>query len=168
MVHSRLEQTVSMKSAPKPHRRKPRSVRQSFDRKIDFGFLRHQIDISKNRDPGGEVFENLSAPACLCPREVTFPLLKPELEEEGHQVRKKSAGGSKGMMIVITPAEAQRILPTLLELACPIARFPVEALLRKEKVAGDVGTGEIDCLFLELQRMGQPLGVINEISFPRS
>src|SRR5580704_18171551 len=116
-MHTRLQQTVSMQSAPEPHCRKPGRVRQSFGRKIDPGFLRHQIDIGENRDPSGEVLEDLSAPTCLRARIVAFPFLKFESQEERYQVRKKRTGASKRMVIMVTPTQAQRILPALLNAA---------------------------------------------------
>ena len=54
------------------------------------------------------------------------------------------------MMIMVTPTEAQGILPALLDLACPVARFPVGALFCEEKVAGDVRADESDRLPLDL------------------
>ena len=129
-----------MKSAPESHRRKPRCVRQPFDRKINSGFLRHQIDVRENRDPRGEVFENLSAPTRLCARIVPFPFLKSESQEELDQICEKTTGRSEGMMIMVTPTQAQRILSPLLDSARAVARFPVRALFREEEIAGNVWT----------------------------
>src|SRR4029077_16114720 len=167
-MHTGLEETVSVYPAPESTGRKLWCYRQSFDGKINSRFLRHQVDISENRDPRNEVFENLSAPTCLRAGVVTLPLLKSKAKEELDQIGKKKTGTSEGVVIMVAPSQTQRILPALLNSRCPVAPFPVGALVCKEEVAGDVGTDKINGLFLEIQCMRHSFSVMAKISFPRS
>src|ERR1700747_1300315 len=124
-MHASLKEAIPMESAPESHRPEHRRVLQSLRGEIDLRLFRHQIHIGKNRDPGKGVFLDLSAPTGFSPRVIPFPLLEAEVLQESYQVRKESAGRAESMMIVIAPAETEKILSPFLNPASPVLELPV-------------------------------------------
>jgi len=128
MMHAGFEKTFAVQTTPKADgaERFPRG--QLYARKIDLGFFRGKVDIGENNDALDRLLENLRAPPRFRASVVTFPTLEAELFERFDQIDKELSRRAEGVMIVVRPSEAQRILTALLFLPGAIPFLPIGAL----------------------------------------
>src|SRR5882724_6213853 len=111
MVHAGFEKTFPMQTDPESHGAKLRGWRKPCSRKVELGFLRHQIHIRKHYNSRLRLLGDLRAPTRFAAGIITLALLEPELFEKLHDIHKMLARASKRMMIMIAPTETEPVLP---------------------------------------------------------
>src|ERR1041385_359439 len=140
MVHAGLEKTFPVEANPKTNRAQPRRRRKFLRREIDPGFVRHQVHVRKNHDPGNGLLGNLGAPPGFSARIITLAFLEPEFFEEIDQIDEMFARAAKSVMIMIAPAETEQVLPSFLDVRRAVAVFPIAALGFEKELAGKIAT----------------------------
>ena len=74
-------------------------------------FVRRQVHIVEGDDPRDGLLHDLGSPAGFAPGVKTLAAFESEHLEHGHQRAKTLPGTAIGVMVVISPAEAELILP---------------------------------------------------------
>lgn len=131
-------------------------------REIDLSFFRHQVDISKDDDSDDGLFRDLRAPAGFGAGVVTLTFLETDFEEKLDEIDEVFARATEGVMIVISPAEAELILAPLLDLGGAIAVFPINAFGREVEFAGEVASDELVALIEDMVGGAKAVCVIGE------
>src|SRR6185436_11069050 len=88
---------------------------QFLDREINLGFVRRQVHVRKDDNAGDRLLGDLRAPARFAARVEALALLKAELVQKSDQIHEMPARAAEGVMIVIAPAQPERILAEFLE-----------------------------------------------------
>jgi hypothetical protein len=82
VMHAGLEKTFAVQAAPETNRAELQLRWQRVARKIDFHFIRVQVDIVKNNDAFNRLFDDLRAPARFLARVVAFATMSSSKVEE--------------------------------------------------------------------------------------
>src|ERR1044071_6825266 len=166
MMHACFQHAFTMQTDPQDHRTKAWG-RGKFDRReIELSFIGQQINVSKNDNACHRLFANLRAPTGLGSSVITLPLLKTKLAQKRYHIYEMLAGTTKCVVIVIAPAQAQKILPTFLDLSRAVAGLPVFALFSEEQFASQIAADEAKNLFEHLICDPERLSII--IEYPRA
>ena len=126
--------------------------------KIAGDFFGRQIDVGKNHDSGGRLFEHLGPPAGIAAAVETFAALEAKLLEDVDQPGEIAAAGAIGMMVVIGPADAQPVLPRSFAPGRPdCGRCQYCAFGGKEQVARPVDAQVVNCSADQLLGLGESM-----------
>ena len=83
--------------------------------------------------------------------------------EHPDDAREEPPRAAEGVVVVVRPAQAEPVLPRLLDPRGPVARLPVVALDLEDEVAGQVGiAGQLDHAVEGRLGRVEPLGVVVE------
>ena len=144
MVHARPKKTFAVQPGPQADRAEFGRGWQAMAGKIQLRLVRHQIHIRKNCDADQRLLGNLRAPAGFGPGVIAFAFFKSKREQKFVQVHKKPARATKGVMVVVAPAEAELVLPEFLDARGVVAAFPIRAFRFKKDLAGLVAPHEFE------------------------
>lgn len=136
VMHTGLEERLSMQPAPEPDRAEFVTRRQWLVCKVSKHFVRSQVDIGKDDDAAIRLFEHLGSPAGGLSRVESFAADEAQLLQDRHERCECFAAGSVRVMVMIGPAKAEAILPRFLNAGGTVSRLPVLAFALKEQVAG--------------------------------
>src|SRR3954452_21269834 len=107
VMHSRIEKTLAMQPNPEPDRAQSILLRrQRFCGEINLGFVRVKIDIVEDRDAFDRLLGDLRAPPGLRSGVVTLAPVEAEHVPRFHEIDEMFPRGTKGMVIVVRPAQA--------------------------------------------------------------
>src|SRR5579871_5396621 len=138
MVHSRHADAVAMQGAPEADG--PQLVARSKVGvgEIDVQLLRGDVQIGEDDDPADRVLQHLRPPSRFGPR--IEPLAGEEAQgmPELHQCAECGAGAAVGVVVVIRPTEAERLLLGILPLRRAVAGQVVVPLGGEELVCGSI------------------------------
>src|SRR6266487_4455279 len=112
-------------------------------------------------------FRALGAPAGLRARVETLAPFEAELLHDAHQIEEMLTRTAEGVMVVVGPAEAQPILPLLLNLRRAVATLPVGPLALEDNVTGEVASDHHDDPIQQGVRAGIAFRVVGESTLAR-
>src|SRR5581483_7862963 len=136
-----------------------RRGRQALGGKIDLRFLRHQINVGKNNNACHGLLHDLRTPARLRAGVIALSLDETELLEKSHRFDESLARTAEGVMIVVAPAQTERVLAPLLDLRRPVPALPITPLLLEEVLARQIRADELDHAAQRFTRHGESLAI---------
>ena len=128
-----------MQADPEPDGVGPGQVGERLMGEVDVRLVGGQVQVGEDDDAGRGVLQDLRAPAGVLAR--VEPLAEEEAEglEHADDAREEPPRAAEGVVVVVRPAEAEPVLPLLLDPGGTVARLPVVALGLEDEVARQVG-----------------------------
>jgi hypothetical protein len=114
------------------------------------------------------MLKDLRTPTCLRASIIPLAFGEAEIEKESDQIGEELPGATERMVIMVSPAKTQEILPSLLDLPGSIALFPIAALFREEKLAGNIGPDQFDRFGLQLKSEFDRVAITRKIPISSS
>ena len=164
VMQAGLQERLTVQRAPQTDRTEAVSGRQRLVREVLRQLFGRHVHIGEDDDPGDGMLDHLRAPARLASGVEPLAALETEVFEKRDQRREARAARTVRVMIVIGPAQPQRILPRFLNPSRPVASQPVLALGDEEQLARAVSTQIEDRRIDELPGVSEPVGIVIEIA----
>lgn len=144
MVHSGLEESLAVEPAPKTDRAQLRGRSKGLVGEIAGDLMGGEVDVGKHDDRGLRLLDHLGSPACFLAGVESLTALESEFLERGDESGKVGPAGAVGVVVVVSPAEAEFVLPGLLSPRGPVATRPVPAFGGEEEVASPIDAQIVD------------------------
>ena len=167
VVHAGFEDRLAVQADPEADGVGPVQVGQYLMREVVRGLVGGEVEVGKDDDPGLRLLQDLRTPAGVLAR--VEPLAEDETKRLEHpdHAREEPPRAAERMVIVVRPAEAEPVLPRLLDLRSAVPRLPVVALDLEDELARQVDrAGQFNHPGERCLGRAEPLGVVIESPAP--
>ena len=163
-MQSRLQERFAVQTAPQTDGAELVTRRERLVREVLREFFRGHVHVGENDDASDGMLDDLGTPTGVESRIEPLATDEAESFQERDQWREARAARTIRVVIVIGPAEAESVLPSLLYSSRLVATEPVVALGGEEQLARAISPQVGDRGVHELRGVSEPGGIVIEDS----
>ena len=137
-MHAGLENRFAVQRAPQADRAEMIARRERAVGEVAGDFFGREVDVGEDHHLAGRLLHDLRAPTGVDAGVEAFAAGDAERFHQLDEAGEILAAAAVGVVIVVAPAEAERVLAGTLQAAGAVASHPVVALGAEEDLAGAV------------------------------